>query len=64
MDLSDRSLGVEYLSIFYPYILPSIQGVLIDSSLWIPVVAIEVGMNTSGNKDNRDGNFVELTYPS
>ena len=46
MDLSDRSLGVDYLSIFHPNNPPPVLGTLVGASLRMPVVAIEAGMDT------------------
>ena len=46
MDQSDRSIVVDYLSIFHPNNPPLVLGML-GASLRIPVVAIEVGMDTS-----------------
>ena len=47
MDQSDCSVGVEYFliltPIFHPWYWAHSKGVL----LWMPVVAIEVGMDTS-----------------
>ena len=47
MDISDRSVGVDYLSIFHPNNPPLVLGMLVGASLRIPVVAIEAGMDTS-----------------
>ena len=43
MDQSDRSVGVDYISIFHPNNPPLVLG----ASLRIPVVAIEAGMDTN-----------------
>ena len=47
MDQSDRSVGVDYISIFHPNNLPLVLGMLVGWSLRIPVVALEAGMDTS-----------------
>ena len=47
MDKSDCSVVVDYLSIFHPNNPPLLLGMLVDASLRIPVVAIQVGMDTS-----------------
>ena len=44
MDQSDRSVGVDYISIFHPNNPPACS---YGASLWIPVVANETGMDTS-----------------
>ena len=64
MDQSDRSIGVEYFSIFHPNIAPLVLGMLLGASLRIPVVAIEAGMDTVETRVNKHGYFVVLTYPS
>ena len=47
MDQSDRSVRVDYLSIFHPNNPPLVLGMLVGASLRISVVAIEAGMDTS-----------------
>ena len=50
MDQSDRSVGVDYLSIIGPNNPPWYYACSEGASLRIPVVAIEAGMDTSRNK--------------
>ena len=45
MDQSDRSVGVDYISIFHPNIPSLVLGVLVGCVA--TVVAIEAGMDTS-----------------
>ena len=47
MDQSDRSVGVDYISIFHPNNPPPLLGMLIGCVARIPVVAFEAGMDTS-----------------
>ena len=47
MDQSDRSVEVDYISIFHPTNPPLVLGMLVGCSLRIPVVATEAGMDTS-----------------
>ena len=47
MDHSDCSVGVDYISIFHPHNPPVVLGMPIACVTTDPVVAIEVGMNTS-----------------
>ena len=47
MDQSDRSIGVDYISIFHPNNPPLVLGMLVRCVARIPVVAIESGMDTS-----------------
>ena len=47
MDQSDRSVGVDYISIFHPNNPPQVLGMLVGCALRIPVVVIEAGMDTS-----------------
>ena len=62
MDQSDRSVGVEYFSIFHPNIPPLVLGMLIDSiatdtSMKRVLILVEARIN-------KGGYFVVLTYPS
>ena len=62
MNQSDRSVGVDYISIFHTNNPPLILGMLVgcvdtytsSSNLWILVET----------RVNKDGYFVVLTYPS
>ena len=47
MDQSNRSVGVDYISIFHPNNPPQVLVMLVGCVATIPVVAIEVGMDTS-----------------
>ena len=47
MDQSDRSLGLDYISIFHPNNPPLLLGMLVGCVARIPVVAIEECMDTS-----------------
>ena len=47
MDQSDRSAGVDYISILHPNNPPLVLGILYGSSLCIPVVVIEAIVDTS-----------------
>ena len=44
MDQSDRSVRVDYISIFHPNNPPLVLGMFVG---WLQVVAIEAGMDTS-----------------
>ena len=46
MDQSDRSVGLDYISIFHPNNPPLVLGMLIGC-VAMAVVAIEAGMDTS-----------------
>ena len=47
MDQSDRSVGVDYISIFHPNNPPLVLGMLVGCVATIPVVVIEAGLDTS-----------------
>ena len=47
MDQSDRSVGVEYFSIFHPNIPPLVLGMLVGCVAMDTSITIEAGMDTS-----------------
>ena len=47
MDQSDRSVGVDYISIFHPNNPPLVLGMLVGCVARIPVIEIETSIDTS-----------------